>query len=854
MTGDQNSSDDFVAISFISAEDLERTHAPNGIFRDPNSEDLRPSTTESESSTPQSAEQLSLRPPSSEMSSQRSINSLDMKLEANLRPDSPGKKAASIRNLFRKTMIPTPPQSLSDLAHTSTKLTDHIIGPTGIHFPGRPHTQHGHKQQDSNGSNTTGSDFHVLGAILQSISESASRKDLNAVKRESDDFLDKPPSHFRTPKQHHVRIQASSGPEGVIVTDVRGFTRVLNDHAKDELTAGIKNMPALSWARAKVRILSVRADLSSEQEDFSDALWCYQQLLEFVIKFPAIFPGEIWHAAILANLADLAEKLNNAPEAEAYYLRALEASYSRRGRYDKDNVKLLEALAELCKNTGHLQGAAELFSRVVRRREETVGPEAKETLVTMQDLAAVHAKLRNLQVARNLYERALEGLETVSSLDDQIMLSVMNALCDIYVQLNHMDEANALALRALPAMRLVLGPDHSLTRATLSHYLEYAVNFDFNEHIEALLQDYREHHSDGGLWILQGLARAYSLAGLQWDAARIFKMVWEARIALQGPQEYATLDALQGRCLALEFVDDIDRATASYTHLLQLSSRTPPGHEARKRINLTRSRLASLRTRRNSLEEEKIAWGQHGLGFCATCRQVTNSYCLSCQFFRFCSEECRDRSGHAHKAACQPSVSLCESKSVSTADSVPARISQLAVETVQTRDIRHRLRTKVYKVAGAFSLSLDHRRFATFRVKLSSPVDTFLMFEKDADVRYAIVDVTSDLTVPDPWASRASVSTVSHVSDGAGMPFKWFTPAEQPVLVVPAGREVYLVIAPGQEMLNAIVAKRQATRRRDSAHWTGMTIPTFECVAYCQGIVIDKKEWKRFGYLIEVES
>jgi tetratricopeptide (TPR) repeat protein len=698
------------------------------------------------------------------------------------------------------------------------------------------------------GSNTTGSDHHFLAAVLERIGDNASKKDLSAVKRESDEFLEKPPSHFRTPKQHHVRIQALSCPEGVIVTDVRGITRVLNDRAKDELTSGIRNMPALSWARAKVRILSIRADLSTEQQDLQDALWCYQQLLEFIMKFPAIFPGEIWHAAVLANLADLSEKLNNPLDAEAYCLRALNASYTRRGRYDSDNVKLLEALAELCKNTGNLRGAAKLFSRILRRREETAGPEAKETLITMQDLAGVHVKLRNLQAARNLYEKSLEGLEATSSLDDQTMLSVMNALCDIYVQLNHMDEANALALRALPAMRLVLGPDHSLTRATLTHYLEYTTSFDFNEHIEALLKDYLEHPTDGGLWVLQGLARAYSLAGLQWDAAKTFKRVWDARIVLQGPQEYATLDALQGRCLALEFTDDIDRATAAYTHLLQLSSRTPPGHEARKRINLARSRLASLRTRRNSLEEEKIAWGQQSLGYCATCRQVTNNFCLSCQFFRFCSEECRDRSGHAHKAACHPSVSLCESKSVSTAESVPARISQLAVETVQARDLKHRLRTRIYKVAGAFSLSLDARRFATFRVKLSSPVDTFLMFEKERDIRYAIVDVTTEFVNP-----TASVSTVSHISD-SGFPFKWFTPREQAVLVVPSGREVYLIIAPGQEMLNTIVTKRQATRRRDSAHWSGMTIPTFECVEYCQGLVIDKKEWQRFGYLVEVES
>jgi hypothetical protein len=86
------------------------------------------------------------------------------------------------------------------------------------------------------------------------------------------------------------------------------------------------------------------------------------------------------------------------------------------------------------------------------------------------------------------------------------------------------------------------------------------------------------------------------------------------------------------------------------------------------------------------------------------------------------------------------------------------------------------------------------------------------------------------------------------------MAFKWFTPTEQPVLVVPTSREVYLLVAPGQEMLNAIVAKRRAIRKQDSAYWSDVIIPTFECVAYYQGMVIDKKDWKRFGYLIEVES
>ena len=94
--------DNIVGVSFISAEDLERTHAPNGIFRDPKAELLRPSTAGSMSHMSNSSDRPDHRPPSSGIASQRSANSLDLKIEANLQPDSPSKKSSSFRGLFRK--------------------------------------------------------------------------------------------------------------------------------------------------------------------------------------------------------------------------------------------------------------------------------------------------------------------------------------------------------------------------------------------------------------------------------------------------------------------------------------------------------------------------------------------------------------------------------------------------------------------------------------------------------------------------------------------------------------------------------------------------------------------------------
>ena len=551
------------------------------------------------------------------------------------------------------------------------------------------------------------------------------------MKSQSDEFLNAPASNFSCHDHSngdHVRIHALRNQYGAMVTDARGITRVLDDKAKGELTAGIKNMPTGSWARTKVRILSIRADLSSEREDMSDALWCYQELLDFVKKYPSVFPEAIWQPAILLNLADLSEHMGRVVEAETYYLQALDTSYIRHGRYDNDNVKLLYALADVCKRNGRLSYAAEILSRVLYRREETSGLTDKAALLAMQDLASVHAKLRNLNVAKLLYERVLDGREGGSSLDEQTMLAVMNDLCDVYVRLNLMDEAQQLSLRALPAMRQVYGPDHTLTRSTVAHYLEYTTNFDFDEHVEMVLNHYRQYHTDEGLWVLQGLARAYSLAGLHLDAARTFKLVGDIRKITQGPQAHATLEALQGKALAYEFMDNIDRSISSFTHLLQLSSRTPPEHQARLRTEPTRGRLMALKARKSALEEEKLAWGQQSLGSCFACKQMTQYFCLNCQIYRFCSENCRDRSNTTHKQTCHPSVSLCESKAVSMFEAVPRQITQFAVELIQSRDMRRNVRTRIYRIASTFSFSLDPRKFTTFRVKLSSPVTTFLMF------------------------------------------------------------------------------------------------------------------------------
>ena len=94
--------DDLVAVSFISPEDLERVHAPNGIFRDLEADFLSVYPRSNMSPVLPASEACDVRSTTSDFSSQRSKGSLDLKMEITLQPDSPHKKRLNPRGFLRK--------------------------------------------------------------------------------------------------------------------------------------------------------------------------------------------------------------------------------------------------------------------------------------------------------------------------------------------------------------------------------------------------------------------------------------------------------------------------------------------------------------------------------------------------------------------------------------------------------------------------------------------------------------------------------------------------------------------------------------------------------------------------------
>ncbi len=714
----------------------------------------------------------------------------------------------------------------------------------------------------------------MLSAVLQRVSTAANKGDLKSVRKVCDRLMAMTPPSGSESDISIVPVQAFGFPEGTLIQDTAGNSRYINSEIVNEITSALRHTPVAGWAKTKVSVLSTRAYLSTEDEEYGEAFWCYRQVLDLLREQPMLFPDVIWHAAILSNLAHLSARLNRPDDEERYYLKALAISYNRYGRRDLNNINFLTALAAAYEKNDQTTRAAEVYKRSLFARMEISGPGETDTLMAMQELAAIYCKLGSLTVAKSLYEQCLGGFETQLGLDHKVTLLIVDRICNIYIQLQAHDEALALYVRAFPHLRTVCGPDEELPRNWLSRYIKHTENFDFPQEVSVLLQSYRTYPSEKNLWVLQSLARVYMLAGLLSDASDLFEFVYNSRRKLQGEHDPATLDALHGHCLALECMDSVDAAYSAYTNLVQLALRSPDTKDGKIRAMNVRARLGALQERRKVLAGEKEAWGLKTQGPCGTCKYQTSLLCPKCQISRFCCEACRDLASRTHELECHPSVTLCQSKSVTAVPNVPQRIEKQVIERLANQNMRKGMKATIYRVANSFTFSYDPRNFTTFRVKFNSLVDTYISLDRDADIRFAILDPSVPAAKPEalippstsasthlllspmhgangsqPPSSRTSCETDTSVAE-----FKWSTPRETETLLLPKGKDVYLLVAPGRKLFQETVQRRRRVRSGDSKGLEALSTPDEGMMGFCQGLVLKGLEKRRFAYLVEVES
>jgi tetratricopeptide (TPR) repeat protein len=891
---------ELVAISFISPEDLERIHAPNGVFREVDPSYLHPheeartlhvagalDALEGKSPESQPSSRCTTSPTEKEDRPGYSLKFEDLPQATN--PQSSGiKKSSSIRKLFRRT------KSEPQLESSKPPIRRAIIRLTCSDLKQRSSFRRAFRR-DSAGDEALIMDGRLmLSAVLQTVSTAANKGDLKTVRKECDRLMAMTPPSNADTDYSPIPIHAFSFPDGTLIQDTAGNSRYISAETVNEITSALRHTPVASLAKTKVSVLSTRAYLSAQDEAYEDAFRCYRHVLDLLREHPMLFPDVIWHAAILSNLAHLSSRLKRPDDEEKYYLKALAISYNRYGRKDLNNINFLTALANAYETNDQTARAAEVYKRSLFARMEISGPGENDTLMAMQELAAVYCKLNCLETSKLLYEQCLVGFETRLGLDHKVTLLIVDRLCNVHLQLQTPDEALALYVRAFPHLRKVCDPDESLSRTWLSQYIQHTKNFDFPPEVSVFLQSYRSHPTEQNLWILQTLARFYMLAGLLPDASELFEFVYNARRKLRGEYDPPALDALHGHCLALECMDSVNAAHNAYTNLIQLALRSPDSKDGKMRAINVRTRLGALQERKKVLAGEKEAWGLKHMGPCSTCKYQTNLLCQKCHITRFCCEACRDLSSRSHDLSCHPSVTLCQSKSVTAVPGVPQRIERQVIERLASQTIRRGQKAKLYRVSNSYTFNYDPRNFSTFRVKFNSQVDTYVCFNLDADIRFAVLDPSPPRivaaaaqpaspspnpanTLPftttkninnahllrpplhgegsEPPSSRTSTET-DPTTTGLSFPpaTSWSTPRETETLLLPRGKDVYLVVAPGEKLLSQMVTKRRGVRAQDTGGWENLEVPDEAVIRYAQGLVLKGMEKCRFAYLVEVVS
>ncbi|KAL4995851.1 hypothetical protein BDV10DRAFT_202764 [Aspergillus recurvatus] len=556
-----------------------------------------------------------------------------------------------------------------------------------------------------------------------------------------------------------VHMQYISG--GAIAHDVSGRQRILQVDEVAKLFLQIKDELSSTavWSRALTTRL--RGEALLKQGNAQGAVVEFHDAMKLLADTPGVDIEKQTRASILHSMGKAYQALDIPAEAEACYLESLGLYKRVLGRDHPKNFSVLHDLGSLCEKDGYATEAAALYERSFAGRLKTLGHNAPETLSSMQVLASLKVLLGDLESALLLLEKAVPALDTVFGIQNATTLNAMNKLSLLYQKLGLQKESRTICSRIIPHCRTAFGLSAQITRDAVLRYLQSLDNFDFPPDIQDVLDSYKRSRDTDCLRVIHRLGRSYMDAGLNRDAAALFETLVEDFLAVKGPEAAETFDALSALCVSREHLDSVDKAMLAYRQLVHMAKRTPEGHQSRKRIGYAEKRISELNRRREILEAERREWRLKEPGPCRGCGALTTVFCSTCNTTRFCSDTCANQSLPSHFPVCIPSVTLRESKSlavksrcpISARDQALSKISySYSPATVNTMgqglsvgmNMNMGLSIKNVVVIASYTFYLDPRNFATFRMKLNTNVNTVVLFSLDSDVEYAVLTTCSD--------------------------------------------------------------------------------------------------------------
>ncbi|KAL3456060.1 hypothetical protein BJX64DRAFT_294426 [Aspergillus heterothallicus] len=539
----------------------------------------------------------------------------------------------------------------------------------------------------------------------------------------------------------YVHLQYLSG--GAIVHDASGRQRILQVdeiarlflQMKDELTSTAVWSQALT-TRLRAEALLKQGNPQGAVVEFHDAMKIFEDM-------PALDIEKQTRASILHSLGQAYRDLDLAAESEACYLEALGLYKRVLGRDHPKNFAVLHDLGSLCEKDGYATEAAALYERSFAGRLKTLGHNAPETLSSMQDLASLKVLLGDLKSALLLLEKAVPALDTVFGIQHATTLNAMNKLSLLYQKLGLENESRTICGRTIPHCRTVFGLSNPTTRDAVVRYIQSSDNFDFPPDISDTIDAYKRSRDADCLRVIHRLGRSYMDVGLNRDAATLFEALVEDFLQVKGPEAPETFDALSALCVSREHLDDMDKAILAYKQLVHMASRTPDGHHSRKRIGYAEKRIAELNRRREILASERREWGVDEASACEGCGTLTTLLCTTCHITPSCSDSCRISNLAAHINQCIPSVTLRQSKSLAVKPKCPPTARETALAKIGQAEglvgFNGSMSMKSITLTASYTFYLDPRNFTTFRMKLKKEVNTIVLFSADADVEFKVV-------------------------------------------------------------------------------------------------------------------
>ncbi|EEA26866.1 tetratricopeptide repeat protein [Talaromyces marneffei ATCC 18224] len=651
----------------------------------------------------------------------------------------------------------------------------------------------------------------------------------------------------------HVRISA----DGAIVEDKSGRRRVLQMEQIAHVYSVVSADTSLASIKSRITSLQFGAETDLEGENPRDAILAYKEILDILSRHPALDVNLRIRSGIYHRLGSMYSSLGAAGESEYYFLKAL-AIYRRiYGRDQNVIYVLLNDIAKLCEKDGYATEASALYERVLAGRLRVLGHNDPETLNSMLELASIKTNLGDFESALQLLEDAVPAFETVFGLQNESTLVAMSHLSILYQKLGLNEQSLTVSIKMLPHCKSVIGYDNPLTRNTTIRYLEESGNFDFPADVKLILDHYRQSRSAESFRVLQTLGRAYMDSGLNRDACEVFLSLLDETSGAKELDSLEFFDALSALCVALEHLGHFDEAIKNYGQLLQSAHRTPSDHPSRSRMEYARSRVTDLIHRREVLTAERRAWEMFEDGPCTSCQSKTKSLCNTCHIVRFCSPACHDKVRLKHKLSCIPSVTLRESRSVAITPRCPPAVQNDALNMILPAERG----TTPPSITASHTVYLDPRNFTTFRMKLSSNVNTLLVFSPEADIRYTIIGNLSE-----SGSNQVSLSASASVSISAGKKpsnmipstlsgYQWLTPAQQEsVSIAPMEQSaaIYLVVAPGEQMMKNLVEKRVRARSGggEKEYFEGLDVPDLKLIEFAQGLMMNGYMGEAFLYIV----